>query len=754
MHRSGGLRWRVGVALAFLASAAVDAAALEVCTAAQVTAKDPGCPPGDGVCTITLGLNVTNSLDCRLDFGARDVRLQNSLDGAGTVSLSTGRLTVDPGARIRAPHISITAQGDVTVRRVAGSVPGLLEVANFDEYEEGDLQVSTPGHFLLEGRIDADANGAGLAAGKIEINATGGITTGPDSLLSADARLYDEWLGALTLDTMGPVLLQGTVNLRGPDEGEDQLGGEIQIYGGSLRLAPGTVLRGGTIDADIHGDVRIERESASRRALIEADEAGSSIVIAATGDLLVTGEVSTNGSSCELGINYLGLNAEGALTVAADALLSASGVPDPESEEVCSAYVDIGASGPLLFEGTLVQLGGGDPEGDVYISGGSDGDVTVRGRIRLDGWYQRSSGGSLNISGYNTVIVDSEITTVAGASTLGIEYGGYSGNVFISGSDVSVGGSILADGPLYGDAGLIDIDAGDGDLTVTATLSAHAHRLHGSPGRVHIQAGSLDYTGSIDVGNAGEVRIRGSELDIGGRIIGHTQPDPRPYYLDEPKVSVGSYSGCGDGRVTLSGLIDLSAFGCEGGECAEPWEVEVTANEVTLTPSAVVENTGRVGGPVRLEGRQIELAGRIDVSGAETDGVVEVARCAGAAQPCTVMAEIEPPSALMNGCLLPPATLTPTYTPVPTRTRTPSPTTGPITCPGDCDGDGVVESTDLMSVLSLVNLCQGNAGGCGLVAASCANADLDHSGTLSAGEVSRVVGTLGRDCHQEEGAGF
>lgn len=745
MRRSGGLRWIVGAALAMLASTAIDARALDVCEAQEVFAEDPGCPEGDGPCTITLPLVVLDSPGCGLDFGERDVRVQKTIDSTGRVSLTTGPLIIDPGARIRGSSISITAAGDVTVARTAGAVPGLLELVNLDEYDQAVLQVSTPGHFLLEGRIDADAAGVELSAGNIEIEAKAGITTGPFSVISANAPLQDQWLGMLVLNTDGPIDLQGVVNLRGPDEGDDQFGGEIDIQGGgSFRLAPGAVLRAGTIYVDVEGDARIERESASRRALIEADEAGSLISIAAGGAMLVAGEVSTNGSTCDY-FNFLGVYGRASLTVTADALLSASGVPDPEYDDVCSAYVDIDSEGQLLFEGTLIQLGGGDPEGDGRIDGG---DVVVKGRIRMDGWYKQAQGGSLVISG-ETVVVDSEITTVAGPATLGDEYGSYSGNVFIYGSDLTVGGSIVADGTLYGSAGLIDIDGAN--VNITGTLSARAHRLYEDPGRVHITAnsGALDFTGSIDIGNGGGLAMHGDPLNIGGRIVGHTQAGTeRPWYIDErPQVVIGY--GCGYGTANLSGVIDLSAFGCEAGSCAVPWDVRISGDEVTLTPSAVIENTGREGGKVTIRGEHLALAGRLDVSGSETDGRVEVGLCAfDEPTSCTITAEIEPPASFQNGCL--PATPTPVVSPSSTPTPTPSPypssTVGPINCPGDCDNDRVVESTDLMIVLSLVNSCGGSVGGCSQVAASCAAADLDDSGILSAREVSRVVGVMGTHC--------
>jgi len=755
VHEAAVLRprtrgWRAGAgAIVLLALLARDAGAVDVCTADLIVGLDPGCPAGVGVCTLTLDYNVLDAFSCKLDFGTRPVVLAGTLESAGWLDLAAGALTVAAGGRIRAPEVAITTSGDVEVQR-GGTTPGVIDVSGFDN---GHLTIRADGAFRLDGRINGDAGGGGKYAATIDIQAAS-IITGTASLLSADAIFSDEGsslYGALVLVAVGAIDLQGTVSLRGPSSGYEQIGGEVNLQAASLRLAPGSVLRGGTIYGEIEGDVVIERAGDGRAARIEARGTGTVLGISATGTIRVAGELDADGSSCERGVNGLSLYTEGALTIAADAVLSASGVPDPGEDDVCSAYVDLLSYGPVLFEGTLVQLGGGDPEGDTYIDGE---DVTVRGRIRMDGWYQRSWAGSLNVSGSGSVIVDADITVVAGASTLGIERGGYSGNVDIDGREVFVGGRIIADGTLYGSPGLIDIEGEQ--VTVTATLSARAHRLHDYPGRVLIGAYSpgdfLDFRGSIDVANGGEVVLHAADAEIGGRISGQMQfGDPGADNFWDTRITIGTGT-CAAGRVSLTGEIDVSAFGCEGGVCAEPWQIEVEAADIEMTPAAVIENTGRIGGDVRFAGQRIALAGRIDVSGSEAPGTLEAAICAGAGESsCAISGVVLPPAALLDACVLPTPTAAPptgaaSATPTATATPAPSSTAAPLACAGDCDGNGVVAPADLMRALALVNVCQGNASGCAGAPAGCAAADLDGSGSIGAGEISHVVAALGARC--------
>jgi hypothetical protein len=69
-------------------------------------------------------------------------------------------------------------------------------------------------------------------------------------------------------------------------------------------------------------------------------------------------------------------------------------------------------------------------------------------------------------------------------------------------------------------------------------------------------------------------------------------------------------------------------------------------------------------------------------------------------------------------------------------------TTAQAACGGDCSGDGEVSPAELNRIVSIINLCGGVAAGCPAVPGAdkqCTSADADEDGTISAGELTRVI---------------
>src|SRR6266404_1482548 len=92
--------WPLSVGLASALMAVGEsrlAHALTACTAPDIVAQDPGCPIGDGPCTITQTFDVGDG--CEIDFGQRTltIDIKHGLNiGPHEVILRAGSLTITP----------------------------------------------------------------------------------------------------------------------------------------------------------------------------------------------------------------------------------------------------------------------------------------------------------------------------------------------------------------------------------------------------------------------------------------------------------------------------------------------------------------------------------------------------------------------------------------------------------------------------------------------------------------------------------
>ena len=63
-------------------------------------------------------------------------------------------------------------------------------------------------------------------------------------------------------------------------------------------------------------------------------------------------------------------------------------------------------------------------------------------------------------------------------------------------------------------------------------------------------------------------------------------------------------------------------------------------------------------------------------------------------------------------------------------------------CLGDCNGNGSVTAGELTKIIAIIGLCDSMATGCGAVAGGCVNADKNGNGTISAGELTNIISNI------------
>src|SRR5262249_10972447 len=188
---SSVLRSRAGVVLAaalFLAvGSARPARALTACTAADITAQDPGCP-ASGACSITQSFTVGGS--CVLDFTGRAVTVSASgvLDvGPLKATLNAGSLTVAPGGQIigqehcAPPVVSpcpqpnpsgTTTSGGPAAVRAPGSTAGRISIAT--AWGGATIAITAVGTVTISGAVQSSDTSSQANGGHVSITSSGG----------------------------------------------------------------------------------------------------------------------------------------------------------------------------------------------------------------------------------------------------------------------------------------------------------------------------------------------------------------------------------------------------------------------------------------------------------------------------------------------------------------------------------------------------------------------------------------------------
>ena len=398
---------RTSLALAVLSTvvaAAVPArdarAAISACTAANISANDPGCPTGTGPCNITKKFAIGNG--CVLDFGTRTVTVTGSgeLDIAwGSVGLKAGTLTLAPsgfivgkGTQSSPPGsiggmMSIYTTGAVTLQR-AGSAKGVIDVSG--NARAGSILIDAGGSVTLQGKLLAQQLASWGSGGNIMVRAGGDFIAAAQSNLAAGGGTLS-WGGYIDIRAGGRVDLGDRVDLVGGE------GGSLTVYAGADAVvrAIDTHANG---DAGSGGDVDIMAETRVQALQpIVANGNGSNIgsgggnggyvyLESRFGDVSISDDVLGEGAAPDGSGGYIQASSRGALTAASAATLSVRSNGDEGSggNVWLDAFLDISTAG-------LIDNSGGYDASWVELYAGRD--VTVTGRIDASGRVTGSGGG-------------------------------------------------------------------------------------------------------------------------------------------------------------------------------------------------------------------------------------------------------------------------------------------------------------------------------------------------------------------------
>jgi cysteine-rich repeat protein len=495
--------------------------------AALATTAEEICPGLPDPCNVTTQRTITDP--SILDFGNRALRVQNGgalRVGSGMMTIRARSVTVDlggsltglgtmtqPGGLIIVEAEDIILNGTITV---SGAPGGLLRLHATDQLEVRNSIVGDslaepnepPADFVLEGH---------------DILITGGISGIGAGLENAG--------GDITINAAGDVEISSLINMSGGE------GGIITIFagasvegGGNITLHSASELRAdglnpgngdGDISIDATGDgietghiILAGRISAIGRtgSFDTGGGTGGCVDIASSGDVRgepgapTRGSIIVEGGAPDGSGGLISLDVGGELDLDADIVAGSRGQSESEGGSIC---VDV--SGDAILSGTITNIAGGGGAGDITVES-DDGTVRIDGSIDVSAVSEGRGGAVCLASG-----------------GFGIDQA----------SSVIVNGAIRANGAGAGGGGAIELDGSDLVQTI----------------------GPLSVNG-------------GASGAIGGTII--ISVTDGPAILQGAVNGIGSGGGSAggiftvdaEGRITLTGPIDVRAQGGNGRLCS------------------------------------------------------------------------------------------------------------------------------------------------------------------------------------------
>jgi len=495
-------KWVLALALALaVAGRAHDAAALNACTAAQITAQDASCPAA-GACVITKDFVVANG--CVLDFGSRDVTLAASgkLDiGNGMVRLLAGSFTIAPGGFVDGRGTGTTDPGNVggfmqihTTGAVnlqrSGSTNGRIDVSA--NATPGTIEIVAGGGITIAGKLNADNLVTAAAAGTIRLTSKGNVSAPSGAVISASAGTQSFSPGTIDIQADGNVDINPTLEATGADGGTVEIyaGGNIVVRGINVN-GPGDAGSGGSVALGAGLGVQVLGQILARGTIsgtLSGGGDGGLVEISADfGDVLIAEDVFAEGAEPDGGGGEIDVLARGNVTVQSTASLSArANGPEGDGGEVLVDGLNVTISGKL-------DASGGSGGGEIDVT--SQRDMTIGAIIDVRGRDFGSLGGIVILDSATavpgTLAINAAIT--AGGGICGDLLGcGSGGSVSVIGCSLSVGalGSIDARAPSGGQVDFVarqalavggPVNASRTSTTGTEGLVAIAHRSGAPP---------------------------------------------------------------------------------------------------------------------------------------------------------------------------------------------------------------------------------------------------------------------------------
>ncbi|WP_017169538.1 hemagglutinin repeat-containing protein [Xanthomonas phaseoli] len=554
---------------------------------------------GTAVAAKALTATVTGTLDNRGSLIAKDAVLAE----AGTLR-SSGQLGSE------AANVTLTSQGDMTLRGVVAAATTLHAAAGGDLQQAGSLKAQS---IALQAGRDLTAAGTLQSASQLDLQAQRGLALNGQAVSAANATLRGAQiatgqaavlqsgaeisLDGAAIDSRGALDAATDINLR--STGELAVAGVVQADRNVVLSATGALTNAAQVAAG--GGLAATAASASNTAtgvlLAQGDATLSTAGLLdnagaiRAGNQLSLGVGSLRQTGQAYGLQRLGVSASGAVDNRGDLIggnalrveagqLSSSGQLGSERGDVALI-----SRGNLQLDGRLASAGAftAQADGALTQSGNlsaastldlrSTGDLTVAGQVAgqqltlvSDAVVRQQgtvSGTTVDVQGAR--IENAGQTTAAGNLTL------RAGQIGITGT---VGAGINADGNL-GRGSTLNLFA-DRQLTASGTLLVGGN-LTAQGSQLQLAGATTRATGNVALTTGGSLDHRGGNLLAGGTLAvqaggnidnGRLNNVGGQLQANQLSIDGGSLSNVGGGlvlsgagvtRVVIGGALDNSA---------------------------------------------------------------------------------------------------------------------------------------------------------------------------------------------------
>lgn len=520
----------------------------------------------------------------------------------------TNGSTIDVGAReLRIASGGALDVGSGTMTLRAGTLTiasgGFVRALGTPTTAGGTVTIEA-GPITVGGTMDA----SGSPGGSLLITATGAFSA--TGSINAEALARDQVGGNIEINSAG-MTLGGAISLLG---GPDAIGGDLSLDTTGDLMVTGMITTEGGDGGGI--DVRVGRpDNGANMVLAETSVLKCSATFAGgfagAIDITVEGNGTTNGIATVNGQ----LLADGA--DASEELGGGSG-----------GCVEVDASGDVLVQRSAAKLSaeGGAPDGDggdVDLTS-DNGSVVLQGSATAAVLGETSNGGAVSIDAAKDATLNGSIVITAG------DGGGGDASISSSTASVSIARSAVIDvsSTNAGQGGGIDLESGTGAgahaVTVEGRLIADGGPGGGSGGGIDLAGGDsvrIASTGSLHAssgtgsGGGGTITLRADHIAVIEGPITATGGGP-----SGPGGIVSVEAG---GRISIDAATDARGFGTGGqiGFATDTGPLDILANVNASASSGkggMVELTA--GGSVRVAGTivsdgTVSPGGRIEIVG-------------------------------------------------------------------------------------------------------------------------------------------
>jgi len=528
------------------------------------TTADDLCASSANPCVVATPVVVTDG--SVIDVLNRELRIASggALDvGAGTMTLRAATLTIQSGGFVRglgavstgggtvnvtadvvtiagtldvsgAPagnlditaNTTFTATGSITARALsrdelggtiqitAGSVAisGPVSVAGGFDSIGGDLGVAATGNVTISSLLDvAGGDGGGIEIDAGSMTSGGNITFSDTALLRADATTAGGFGGSIDVTALGDALTTGLVTVNGQLSAKGLTGTE-EIGGGS----------GGCVDVSASGDIHVDRSSARLTAEGGApDGDGGEVAFTSdNGGVVLEGTATAACAGPESNGGSVTIDAAENVVVNGSMLVTGGDGGGGEAT-IGSANASVAVGRSALIDVSSTSAGQG---GEISIDSGigclGSHAVLVEGRLDADGGTSGGSGGSIDVSGGESVRIAST-GSMRAAGTMGGGSGGTVSVTAATGTTAIEAPIVISGGSPNGPGGIVSLESA-GLLSLTAPNDASGFGLGGQIGFA-TDTGPVEILADIDARSStaagGMIEVKGSgDVRVGGAL--------------------------------------------------------------------------------------------------------------------------------------------------------------------------------------------------------------------------------------------